>query len=86
MIDYAHNAYGLSAVCETLALLPANQRLVVVGQVGSHSDQEIREMTLVIAEIHPVYFLVPQMDHYLRGRRVGEISKLVLDELRLFGF
>lgn len=86
LIDFAHNAHGLRAVCETLALLPANRRLVVAGHVGSHSDQEIREMTRVIAEIQPVYFLVPQMDHYLRGRQVGEISKLVLDELRLLGF
>jgi len=86
LIDFAHNAHGLRAVCETLALLPANRRLVVAGHVGSHSDQEIREMTRVIAEIQPVYFLVPQMDDYLRGRRVGEISKLVLDELRLLGF
>ena len=58
----------------------------LAGHVGSHSDQEILEMTRVIAESPLVYFLVPQMDHYLRGRRVGEISKLVLDELRLFGF
>ena len=86
LIDFAHNAHGLRAVCETLALLPANRRLVVAGHVGSHSDHEIREMTRVIAEIQPVYFLVPQMDHYLRGRQVGEISKLVLDELRLLGF
>ena len=86
LIDFAHNAHGLRAVCETLALLPANRRLVVAGHVGSHSDQEIREMTRVIAEIQPVYFLVPQMDRYLRGRQVGEISKLVLDELRLLGF
>ena len=86
LIDFAHNAHGLSAVCETLALLPANQRLVVAGHVGSHSDQEIREMTRVIAEIQPVFFLVPQMEDYLRGRKPGEISKLVLDELRLLGF
>ena len=86
LIDFAHNAHGLRAVCETLALLPANRRLVVAGHVGSHSDQEIREMTRVIAEIQPVFFLVPQMKDYLRGRKSGEISKLVLDELRLMGF
>ena len=86
LIDFAHNAHGLRAVCETLALLPANRRLVVAGHVGSHSDQEIREMTRVIAEIQPVYFLVPQMDDYLRGRQSGEISKLVHDELCLLGF
>ena len=86
LIDFAHNAHGLSAVCETLALLPANRRLVVAGHVGSHSDQEIREMTRVIAKIQPVFFLVPQMDDYLRGRQSGEISKLVHDELCLLGF
>ena len=43
-------------------------------------------MTRVIDEIQPAHFLVPQMDHYLRERPVGEISKLVLDELRLLGF
>ncbi|MDG1861503.1 MAG: Mur ligase family protein [SAR324 cluster bacterium] len=86
LIDFAHNAHGLNAVCETLALLPVNQRLVVAGHVGSHSDQEIREMTRVIAEIKPIFFLVPQMEDYLRGRKPGEISKIVLDELRLLGF
>ena len=86
LIDFAHNAHGLRAVCETLALLPANRRLVVAGHVGSHSDQEIREMARVIAEIQPVFFLVPQMKDYLRGRKSGEISKIVLDELRLLGF
>ena len=54
--------------------------------MGSHSDQEIQEMTRVIAEFQTVYLLVPQMDHYLRGRQFGEISKLVLDELRLLVF
>ena len=43
-------------------------------------------MTRVIVEIQPGYFLVPQMDHYLRGRQVGEISKLILHELRLLLF
>jgi hypothetical protein len=43
-------------------------------------------MTRVIAKIQPVFFLVPQMDDYLRGRQSGEISKLVHDELCLLGF
>ena len=86
LIDFAHNTHGLNAICETLALLPAKRRLVVAGHVGSHSDEEIREMTRVVAKIKPVYFLVPELKSYLRGRKTGEISSLVFDELRQLGF
>ena len=86
LIDFAHNAHGLNAICETLALLPAKRRLVVAGHVGSHSDEEIREMTRVVAKIQPVLFLVPEIKDYLRGRKIGEIPGLVLDELRQLEF
>jgi UDP-N-acetylmuramyl tripeptide synthase len=86
LIDFAHNAHGLSAICETLIRLPAKRRLVVAGHVGSHSDEEIREMTRVVAKIKPEYFYSPEMLHYLRGRKAGEISKLVFDELRQLGY
>ena len=86
LIDFAHNAHGLSAICETLIRLPAKRRLVVAGHVGSHSDEEIREMTRVVAKIKPEYFYSPEMLDYLRGRKAGEISKLVFDELLQLGY
>ncbi|MBS1255035.1 MAG: Cyanophycin synthetase [Deltaproteobacteria bacterium] len=86
LIDFAHNAHGLNAVCETVNTLKAKRRLVVAGHVGSHSDEEIREMTRAVTKIKPVYFVSPQMNEFLRGRKAGEIPILVHDELRLQGF
>ena len=86
LIDFAHNAHGLSAVCETLTALPSKRRLVVAGHVGSHSDEEIREMTRVVAKIQPVYFSVAELPDYLRERTVGEIPAMVIDELQHLGY
>ncbi len=40
----------------------------------------------MVAKIKPEYFFALEMLDYLRGRKAGEISKLVFDELRQLGY
>jgi cyanophycin synthetase len=85
VIDYAHNPHGMAALAEMVAAMPARRRLVLIGQAGDRSDEAIRELARGALAMRPDRVVLKEMERYLRGRRPGEIPKLMADELARLG-
>ncbi len=84
-VDFAHNPHGLTALMGLGRALPAARRLVVIGQAGDRDDHAIRELARTAWLGTPDRIVVKAMPEYLRGRPVGEVTGLLLDELRRLG-
>jgi cyanophycin synthetase len=85
LIDYAHNPDGMAALVKVAQGLPAKRRLVMVGQAGDRDDQAIRDLARSAWALRPDKVVVNEMDQYLRGRALGEVSALLADEFSRLG-
>ena len=86
LVDYAHNPEGLAALCRTAASLPATRRLLVLGQAGDRDESQLR--ALVAAAWSVTHFdrvIVKDMERLLRGRGLGELPAIFVDELAQLG-
>lgn len=81
MVDFAHNPHGLNAVIDTLLQLPAQRRLVMMGHAGDRSDEDVQELTRVALRLAPQRFILFELEEYLRGRQVGEVSEIMYNTL-----
>jgi UDP-N-acetylmuramyl tripeptide synthase len=71
----------MAALAEMVAAMPARRRLVLLGQAGDRSDAAIRELARAALALRPDRVVLKEMDRYLRGRRPGEVTELMADEL-----
>lgn len=85
IVDYAHNPHGMRAALETVAHLPADRRLVSIGQAGDRSDDDIRELARLALTMAPDRVLIKELPKHLRGRQPGEVSAILADELGRLG-
>ncbi len=85
IVDFAHNPHGVAALMEMAAALPAERRLVVIGQAGDREDDAIRELPRMAWKARPDLVIVKELRKYLRGRDLGEVPALIEDELRRLG-
>jgi len=85
LIDYAHNVHGLEALTPLAKNLPAKRRLVMFGQVDSHTHEEICAMTQVFTRMGLDRFVVIEILDHLRGSQPGEIPTVIHEELRRQG-
>ena len=81
VVDYAHNPHGMAALAEMVAAMPARRRLVLLGQAGDRADTSIRDLARAALALRPDRIVLKEMDRYLRGRRPGEVTELMADEL-----
>ena len=74
VVDYGHNSHSLAAVIEALDKFPHRRRTCVYSTAGDRRDCDIvRQGELLGAAFDRV---ILYEDHYLRGRRLGEIVGL----------
>jgi cyanophycin synthetase len=85
LLDFAHNPHGMLALVEVVKTLPAQRRLLLVGQAGDRSDEAIRELARAGLTLRPDHVVVKDMESYLRGRTAGEIPALLADEFSRLG-
>jgi cyanophycin synthetase len=85
VIDYAHNPHGMAALTRMAAALPGRRRLVLIGQAGDRSDDAVRELARAALALGPDRVVLKEMERYLRGRRPGEITAIMADELARLG-
>jgi cyanophycin synthetase len=85
LLDYAHNPHGLTALIAFAASLPAERRLLVLGQAGDRDEAEIRELARTAWSFRPDLTVVKELPEMLRGRSAGEIPAILEDELRRLG-
>ncbi|MEL7312993.1 MAG: Mur ligase family protein, partial [Pseudomonadota bacterium] len=77
VVDFAHNEHGLRAMASTIAAIPAERRLVLMGQAGDRSDELIRGLTLAALEANPDHLVICQLPGYERGREPDAVQKLI---------
>ncbi|MEM7353104.1 MAG: Mur ligase family protein, partial [Acidobacteriota bacterium] len=53
IVDFAHNPHGLEALLAMGQALPAERRLVLVGQAGDRDDDSIRELPRMVWQAKP---------------------------------
>ncbi|HEX6901927.1 MAG TPA: Mur ligase family protein [Thermoanaerobaculia bacterium] len=85
LVDYAHNPHGLTALLGLARSLPAERRLIVIGQAGDRSDNAIRELAGIAWSFQPDHVIVKEMKSLLRGRQAGEVPEILEDELQRLG-
>jgi UDP-N-acetylmuramyl tripeptide synthase len=85
LVDFAHNADGLQALVDLAAGLPARRRLILVGQAGDRSDDEIRELAGIAWRLAPDLVVTKEIPSKLRGRALGEVPAVVSAELLRLG-
>ncbi len=85
MIDFAHNVHGMSAIVDTVSSIPTNRRLLLMGQAGDRTDEEIRALTQIAWQIHPDRIVLTDLPVYLRGREEGEVPMIIQKELIRLG-
>ena len=85
LLDFAHNPHGMSALVGVARTVPANRRLVLVGQAGDRSGEAIQALARAAWELKPDHVVVKDMESYLRGRAPGEVPKLLADEFSRLG-
>ena len=85
LVDFAHNPHGIAAVAELVANIPAQRRLVLLGQAGDRTDAEIKALACAVWTMRPDRIVIKEMESYLRGREPGEIPALLRAELSGLG-
>lgn len=84
-IDFAHNVHSMNAIVNTLQNLPANRRLLLLGQAGDRSDEDIRALATAAYQLGVDQWLLVDIANYLRGRQPGEIPRIIAAQLRELG-
>src|SRR5215203_1859526 len=77
LVDYAHNAHGMSALVGLAQGIPADRRLVMLGQAGDRQDEAIRETARAASSLRPDRVIVKDAEQYLRGRALGEVPAIL---------
>ena len=85
LVDYAHNAHGMSALVGLAQGIPADRRLVMVGGAGDRQDEAFRELARAASALQPDRVIVKDTEQYLRGRTLGEVPALLADEFTRLG-
>ena len=76
-IDFAHNEHGLKAVADTVNAFKARRNMVLMGQAGDRSDEEISAFVSAACNLKPAKLLVCDMPGYERGRESGFVAELI---------
>lgn len=77
LLDFAHNPHSLTALMNTLENIPAARQLVLCGQGGDRSDDDIHGMVSVIRNSNPDQIIIKEIPSKLRGRDLGEVPALI---------
>ena len=85
LVDFAHNPGGFAALFEAASALPAERRLVLVGQSGDRDLDSTRGMARSCAEAGFDLVVIKELTGYLRGRELGEVPAEIETALRQAG-
>ena len=73
IVDFAHNAHSIAAVCDAMASISSERRFLLLSQPGDRSDQNITEVRLTALQFNPDLIVIAEIADYLRGRSLGEV-------------
>jgi len=78
-IDFAHNEHGLKAISDTVKAFNASRHIVLMGQAGDRTEEDIRDFVRAACELNPRPLLVCDLPGYERGRKTGAVSDMIRD-------
>jgi cyanophycin synthetase len=81
LVDFAHNPHGQAALYEMARALPAQRRLVTIGQAGDRSDEDIRAVALTAWRAGMDRILIKEQAKVLRGRAPKVIPGMLRETL-----
>lgn len=85
LVDYAHNPHGVAALLQLASALPAERRLILLGQAGDRDEGSIRELARTVLAFRPDLVVIKELPEMLRGRRPGEVPAILEHELLRLG-
>jgi len=85
IVDFAHNPHGLVSLLEMISHLSPNRWLITIGQAGDRDDETIREMARIAWNAGADHFIVNDLLGKLRGRKLGQVPRLLEEELLRLG-
>ncbi len=85
LADFAHNVHAMTALVQTFGALPAQRRLLILGQAGDRSDDAIRALVGIAWRARPDRVIVKEQVQDLRGRALGEVPAVIEAELARLG-
>lgn len=84
IMDYAHNAHGVTVMAQLTDRIPVlGKRIAVLAAPGDRRDEDIQALARAAAGHYDRYVL--KRDDNTRGRREGEVEKLLTNGLREAG-
>ena len=78
-VDFAHNPHSVAAITSAMAAMPAKRRFILLSHAGDRSDQDIIDVTKSALAFKPDHVIAAELPDYLRGREIGEVTKLITD-------
>lgn len=85
LVDYAHNPHGMDALASMVSAMPAERKLLLIGQAGDRSDEAIRDLARSAWAMRPDHVIIKEMASYRRGRGPYDIPLVILEELKRLG-
>lgn len=86
ILDYGHNPHGLAALGHILASVPAERRLLLLGQAGDREDAAIADLAAAALALRPDRIVLKELANFRRGREAGEVRALLRQSLAARGF
>ncbi len=80
IVDFAHNPHGMQAFLQVARNLPARRRLLVTGQAGDRSDEDIKSLARASCGVELNRVLIKKMAAFNRGRPDGQAARVLHDE------
>ena len=77
LVDFAHNEHGMNALADMVCHVPAQRRVLLMGQAGDRSDPDIRDMTTAACRMNPNRLLICDLPGYERGREPMVVPGLI---------
>ena len=77
LVDFAHNAHGMSALADAVRQVQAERVVLLIGQAGDRLDKDIEEMTRAACSMKPDLLMVCALPGYERGREPFAVPGVV---------
>jgi cyanophycin synthetase len=76
-LDFAHNEHGILAVSDTIKAFNANRHIILIGQAGDRSEQDIEGLVSAVCRLNPDQVLACELPGYERGRDAGVMREMI---------
>ncbi|WP_068546055.1 Mur ligase family protein [Thalassotalea crassostreae] len=77
IVDFAHNEHSMLAMADTLKNIGGNRKFLLMSSAGDRSNEEIMALTDAALTMAPDVLVIHELEHYLRGRELGEVPDII---------